>query len=139
MNNKEMSRFWEFVKGYRKIHLTLWIISGTASLFLLSFIIPNVIILLLGGGMILWVYKQVQIGWTDQKIHNLLLYKQITQEKFSLLEQEVIDRYLGRFQRREQVLDLDMKKKWIGWVSKIDLGVIALVALTSCVVIFRFL
>lgn len=68
----------------------------------------------------------MEFGWSTAKIRNFLLYKQINKTPLTPLENDVIQRYFGRNQRKELISDLHQRKQALIRIVLIDILVISL-------------
>lgn len=119
-----ISKFWEIVRAYHKKHIYLWLLGVIVLGFALC--MTNIIFLLplLGLYAVLSIGKDIHFGWTDKKIHNLLLYKQLTQNSLTPLENEAVQNYFGKHERKQLILSGDRRKAVTHQVYMIDTGAI---------------
>lgn len=125
-NFSEFSRFTEFCKAYiSKTYFYLWGFNIGIFIFGLIMRFPFLMSPLFMAVVMLWFVKSLGLtsglNWSSQKIENLLRYKQLTGEAFTPLEREVLNRYFGKHQRKELILDQDVKRKWWRYIRLITI------------------
>jgi hypothetical protein len=116
---RKTSQFWEFANAYYKTHVQFWMISSIASSAFLLIINPLMTPILMLVVFTFYILHNMRIGWTDDKIRNLILYKQLTKQTFTILEQQAIDQYFGKYQRKELILEDDRKRYYarLVWIA----------------------
>lgn len=121
MTTKNLSSFIEFCRAYvNKLHFYTWVINLLTFLIGLTTYAPFIVIALLILTMFIWLFKGINFGWSNQKINNLLRYKELIGEKtFTPLEQEILDRYFGKHQRKQLIIEEEKKTRWKRYVNVI--------------------
>ena len=101
----------DYLKTYEQKTFYLWAIMIAGIVLEIMNIYPESLIFLAAAFMAIMYLNQLKLGWSSQKIANLLKHHEITGTSFSILEQEMLDRYFGRG-RKQQIIDQDELVHW---------------------------
>ena len=126
----DLRHFWEFANAYCKMHVKFWILSATlssGSLLLLNPLMTPVLMLMV---FTFYIIHSVKLSWNDDKIRNLILYKQLTGQPLSHLEQQAIDQYFGKYQRKKIILELAQKQSYTRLVWLVDVICVVLIGVS---------
>jgi uncharacterized membrane protein len=106
-----MGDFLEITKAYYKWHLYFFVVSITAICGLLSLLNGIFLLISIMGLGLTYMFRDIQLGWSDRKILNLMTYRSSTRTTYTPLEQKMLNKYFGEKTRNEIIITQDQIKK----------------------------